>query len=82
MAATDELIGRNMIEDATFSALKRHLHDEQIVELIYVITQYRAHGMHFSRFEPTAELAADEATPTKSRSGDQYFYRRPAQVKT
>jgi alkylhydroperoxidase family enzyme len=45
MAATDELIGRNMIEDATFPELKRHLNDEQIVELIYVITQYRAHGM-------------------------------------
>jgi alkylhydroperoxidase family enzyme len=45
MAATDELIGRNMIEDATFAELKRHLNDEQIVELIYVITQYRAHGM-------------------------------------
>jgi len=45
MAATDELIGRNMIEDATFAELKKHLNDEQIVELIYVITQYRAHGM-------------------------------------
>ena len=33
MAATDELIGRNMIEDETFAELKRHLNDEQIVEL-------------------------------------------------
>jgi alkylhydroperoxidase family enzyme len=45
MAATDELIGRNMIEDATFAELKRHLSDEQIVELFYVITTYRMHGM-------------------------------------
>ena len=45
MAATDELIGRNLIEDATFKELKRHLRDEQIVELMYVITTYRAHGM-------------------------------------
>jgi alkylhydroperoxidase family enzyme len=45
MAATDELIGRNMIEDATFAELKAHLTDEQIVELIFVITQYRAYGM-------------------------------------
>jgi len=45
MAATDELIGRNLIEDATFAELKRHLSDEQIVELMYVITTYRMHGM-------------------------------------
>jgi len=45
MAATDELIGRNLIEDATFAELRRHLNDEQIVELMFVITTYRAHGM-------------------------------------
>lgn len=45
MAATDELIGRNLVEDATFAELKRHLSDEQIVELFYVITTYRMHGM-------------------------------------
>ena len=45
MAATDELIGRNLVEDATFAALKRHFSDEQIVELFYVITTYRMHGM-------------------------------------
>ena len=45
MAATDELIGRNMIEDATFAALKRHFTDEQIVELFFVVTTYRMHGM-------------------------------------
>jgi hypothetical protein len=35
MAATDELIGRNMIEDATVAELKRHLSDEQILGLFY-----------------------------------------------
>lgn len=45
MAATDELIGRNLVEDATFAALKQHLSDEQIVELLFVITTYRMHGM-------------------------------------
>jgi alkylhydroperoxidase family enzyme len=45
MAATDELIGRNLVEEATFAALKRHFSDEQIVELFYVITTYRMHGM-------------------------------------
>jgi alkylhydroperoxidase family enzyme len=45
MAATDELIGRNLVEDATFAALKRHFTDEQIVELFFVITTYRMHGL-------------------------------------
>jgi alkylhydroperoxidase family enzyme len=45
MAATDELIGRNLVEDATFAALKRHFSDEQIVELFFVVTNYRMHGM-------------------------------------
>jgi alkylhydroperoxidase family enzyme len=45
MAATDEIVGRNLVEDATFTALKHHLSDEQIVELFFVITTYRMHGM-------------------------------------
>jgi AhpD family alkylhydroperoxidase len=45
MAATDELIGRNLVEDATFEALKRHFSDEQIVELFFVIATYRMHGL-------------------------------------
>jgi alkylhydroperoxidase family enzyme len=45
MAATDELIGRNLVEDATFASLKRHFNDEQIVELFFVITTYRMHGL-------------------------------------
>jgi len=45
MAATDELVGRNLIEDATFAALKRHFSDAQIMELIFVIATWRMHGM-------------------------------------
>jgi AhpD family alkylhydroperoxidase len=45
MAAADELIGRNLVEDATFAALKRHFSDEQIVELLLVIATYRMHGL-------------------------------------
>ncbi len=45
MAATDELVGRNLIEDATFAALKRHFSDEQIMELVFVIATWRMHGM-------------------------------------
>jgi alkylhydroperoxidase family enzyme len=45
MAAADELIGRNLVEDATFAVLKRHFSDEQIVELFWVIATYRMHGL-------------------------------------
>ncbi|MGH7931620.1 MAG: carboxymuconolactone decarboxylase family protein [Candidatus Binataceae bacterium] len=45
MAAADELVGRNLIEDATFAELKRHFSDEQIMELVYVIAMWRMHGI-------------------------------------
>jgi len=45
MAATDELISRNLVEDETFAELKRHLDDPQILELFYVIGLWRMHGM-------------------------------------
>ncbi len=45
MQATDELVGRNLVEDETFAELKRHLPDEQILELFYVIGLWRMHGM-------------------------------------
>jgi alkylhydroperoxidase family enzyme len=45
MQATDELVGRNLVEDETFAALKRHMSDEQIFELFYVIGLWRMHGM-------------------------------------
>jgi hypothetical protein len=50
MAATDELIGRNMVKNATCAALKRHFSDEQIVERFFVITTYRIHGMMLRAF--------------------------------
>jgi alkylhydroperoxidase family enzyme len=45
MAATDELVGRNLVEDETFAELKKHLKDEAIMELFYVIGLWRMHGM-------------------------------------
>ena len=45
MAATDELVGRNLVEDETFAELKKHLPDPQILELFYVIGLWRMHGM-------------------------------------
>ena len=46
MAATDELVGRNLVEDETFGeSLKKHLSDPQILELFYVIGLWRMHGM-------------------------------------
>ncbi|HEY6418126.1 MAG TPA: carboxymuconolactone decarboxylase family protein [Candidatus Binataceae bacterium] len=45
MQATDEIVGRNLVEDESFAALKNHLSDEQILELFYVIGLWRMHGM-------------------------------------
>jgi alkylhydroperoxidase family enzyme len=45
MAAADEMVGRNLIEDETFDELKKHFRDEQIMELVFVIATWRMHGM-------------------------------------
>jgi alkylhydroperoxidase family enzyme len=45
MQAADEIVGRNLVEDESFAALKQHLSDEQILELFYVIGLWRMHGM-------------------------------------
>ena len=45
MAATDELLSRNLVEDATFAELKRYLSDPQILELFYAIGLWRMHGL-------------------------------------
>src|ERR1700680_2413472 len=45
MAATDELVGRNLVEDETFAELKKHLSDPEILELFYVVGLWRMHGM-------------------------------------
>ncbi|MBI2800856.1 MAG: carboxymuconolactone decarboxylase family protein [Gammaproteobacteria bacterium] len=45
MAATDEILSRNLVEDATFAALKSHLADPAILELFVVIGLWRMHGL-------------------------------------
>ena len=45
MAATDELLARNLVEDATFAELQRYLSDPQILELFYAIGLWRMHGL-------------------------------------
>lgn len=45
MVAADELVARNLIEDATFAALKHHFSDAQIMELVFVIATWRMHGI-------------------------------------
>jgi len=45
MAAADEMVGRNLIEDATFANLKRHFSEAQIMEIVYVVALWRMHGM-------------------------------------
>lgn len=45
MAATDEILSRNRVEDETFAALRSHLSDPEILELFYVIGLWRMHGL-------------------------------------
>lgn len=45
MAATDEILSRNLVEDETFAALRKHLSDAQILELFVVIGLWRMHGL-------------------------------------
>ncbi len=72
MAAADELVGRNLVEDATFAALKQHFSDEQIMELIFVIATWRMHGMIVRALhleydnDTTARMQEVPASPPKS----------------
>ncbi len=45
LAVTDEILTRNLVEDQTFAALKKHLSDPEIMELFYVIGLWRMHGL-------------------------------------
>ncbi len=45
MAATDEILARNLVEDETFAALQNHLSDPEILELFVVIGLWRMHGL-------------------------------------
>ena len=71
MAAADELVARNLIEDATFVELKRHFSDEQIMELVYVIALWRMHGLIVRALhleydgDTTARMAEIPAPPPK-----------------
>jgi alkylhydroperoxidase family enzyme len=71
MAATDELVGRNLVEDATFAELKRHFNDAQILELFYVVGLWRMHGMIVRALhleydtDTTARMSEVPAPPAK-----------------
>lgn len=45
MAAADEILSRNLVEDATFAALQTHLSDAEVLELFVVIGLWRMHGL-------------------------------------
>jgi alkylhydroperoxidase family enzyme len=73
MAATDELVGRNLVEDETFAELKKHLSDPQIMELFYVIGLWRMHGMivralHLEFDSDTTSRMKEVPAPSPSKS--------------
>jgi alkylhydroperoxidase family enzyme len=45
MAATDEILSLNRVEDETFAALQQHLSDPEILELFVVSGTWRMHGL-------------------------------------
>ncbi len=45
MAATDEILSLNRVEDATFAALQQHLSDPEILEVFVVSGLWRMHGL-------------------------------------
>ena len=72
MAATDEIVGRNLVEDETFAVLKSHLSDPQILELFYVIGLWRMHGMivralHLEYDNDTTDRMREVAMPHTGR---------------
>jgi alkylhydroperoxidase family enzyme len=73
MAATDEIVGRNLVEDETFAELKKHLSDPQILELFYVIGLWRMHGMivralHLEFDNETTSRMKEVSAPTPSKA--------------
>jgi alkylhydroperoxidase family enzyme len=72
MAATDELVGRNLVEDETFAELKKHLADDQIMELFFVIGLWRMHGMivralHLEYDNDTTSRMKEEPMPAPKK---------------
>ena len=45
MAATDEILSLNRVEDSTFAALQQHLSDPEILEVFVVSGLWRMHGL-------------------------------------
>ncbi len=73
MAATDEILARNLVEDATFAALKKHLSDAEILELFVVIGLWRMHGLivralHLEYDNDTTERMQEVPAPAPPNS--------------
>jgi alkylhydroperoxidase family enzyme len=76
LAYTDDLVlGGGRVPDATFEALRRHLSDEQILELTYITAMYDMHAV-ISRAlrteyddceEPVAEVGGADTGPGSDR---------------
>jgi 4-carboxymuconolactone decarboxylase len=65
LAATDELIDRFRIDDATWARLAEHLDERQLVEVVFVVGTYTCLAMAFNSFglELDPELRTLAAPP-------------------
>ena len=62
LRATDELIDRHTLSDATWAALTSHFTTKQILDLLFLVGQYQlvASALNALRIERDDGLAADE----------------------
>lgn len=72
LAATDELLDRYRIADATWASLAEHLPVEQLMELIFVVGSYVTLAMAFRTFgvQPDPEFAEFNAPPIPDDDAD------------
>lgn len=50
LAATDQLVDRHVIDDATWARLAQHLDERQLVEVVFVVGSYACLAMAFNSF--------------------------------
>jgi len=59
LAATDQLVDHQRVDDATWSTLAEHLDERQLVEVVFVVGTYTCLAMAFNSFELQLEPGLD-----------------------
>ena len=75
LAYTDELVlQQGRVQDATFEALRRHLSEEEILELTYVTLTYQLHAVMCRalrlEYDDVAERVVEVPAPHEAANRD------------